>query len=292
MNAWQHHPNMAFLDSASSLCCHESVSVRWLNLSWSWPHFAVQSGRATTSLYPQLHIALKQVTGPSEEEGPMLHDSTSCQRTMKNLFGTTLNPQKYAKLASPSVLFHAWGTHQRGSLPRVGIAFVTLLDTWVDKYQKRVSQCSLRWGERRNLIKSLCMFRLWRRIESMWINKIVCVWMLWIKSKNIIVKHFHSNDEIIVCHKKTHLLCVFGPLKGRSLLFTCNKTTNGWSSHTIRHLLWSNCIQYAWIHTLDVQDFGPNSLRPHVFFRGPVGSVLEHLTLQIFTPRLVVSIGP
>lgn len=175
MNAWQHHPNMAFLDSASSLCCHESVSVRWLNLSWSWPHFAVQSGRATTSLYPQLHIALKQVTGPSEEEGPMLHDSTSCQRTMKNLFGTTLNPQKYAKLASPSVLFHAWGTHQRGSLPRVGIAFVTLLDTWVDKYQKRVSQCSLRWGERRNLIKSLCMFRLWRRIESMWINKIVCV---------------------------------------------------------------------------------------------------------------------
>ena len=96
MNAWQHHPNMAFLDSASSLCCHESVSVRWLNLSWSWPHFAVQSGRATTSLYPQLHIALKQVTGPSEEEGPMLHDSTSCQRTIKKLFGTTLNPPKYA----------------------------------------------------------------------------------------------------------------------------------------------------------------------------------------------------
>lgn len=143
MNAWQHHPNMAFLDSASSLCCHESVSVRWLNLSWSWPHFAVQSGRATTSLYPQLHIALKQVTGPSEEEGPMLHDSTSCQRTMKNLFGTTLNPPKYAKMASPWVL-NAWSRPINEVVYMV--VFAAKSRDCICHSSRHLKQCSLRWG--------------------------------------------------------------------------------------------------------------------------------------------------
>ena len=129
------------------------------------------------------------------------------------------------------------------------------------------------------------MFSLWRRICQCGSTKL-CVWMLWIKSKNIIINYFHSNDEIIVCHKKTHLLCVFGPLKGRSLLFTCNKT--GLTliiPRSIRHLLWSNCIQYAWIHTLDVQDFGPNSLRPGCFLGVRFGSVLEHLSFSNSPPE-------
>lgn len=113
MNAWHHHLNMAFLDSASSLCCHESVSVRWLSLSWSWPHFAVQSGRATTSLYPQLHC--RETTAPS---GPGKGTNASwfnSQRSMKNLDLAPLWTLQSMLLASPPVL-NAWGTHQRGGL--------------------------------------------------------------------------------------------------------------------------------------------------------------------------------
>lgn len=271
MNAWQHHPNMAFLDSASSLCCHESVSVRWLNLSWSWPHFAVQSGRATTSLYPQLHIALKPVTGPSEE--PRVKEPWS--RTFLERLWTLQS----MLLASPSVL-NAWGTHQRGGL------------TWSCSAAKsRDCIChSSRHLSRQISETCFAVFFALRRKEkshkirmyvqsltpylSMWINKIVCVWMLWIKSKNIIINYFHSNDEILYVTHLTFWKCevllkvtLIHPNQG-----TCFGPT-AFNMHGSTH--WTSRTSAPTLYYL-------------VFFRARLGPFWEHLSLQIFTPRIVV----